>query len=206
MVNSFLFIITQCMFQWFLLLLVEALWRVLCSSFSRELDHKIQRYDVALPRRGVTFSSNRIATNYNSCRLISFSFHFKDKFRGLKTAPEDSLTFFLAVCVCIVYHSYGGENICAEHVHRLFFEMATTLSLPSPFLLIVEIQNQSVHDVQSQQRNRSAGANENLKQKHVNCLKRGKTRVFKLWFALVFHLIDWENSAGFLDQSQYEEK
>lgn len=135
-----------------------------------------------------------------------FSFHFKDKFRGLKTAPEDSLTFFLAVCVCIVYHSYGGENICAEHVHRLFFEMATTLSLPSTFLLIVEIKNQSVHDVQSQQRNRSVGANENSKQKHVNCLKHGKTRVFKLWFALVFHLIDWENSAGFLDQSQYEEK
>ena len=116
-----------------------------------------------------------------------FSFHFKDKFRGLKTAPEDSLAFFLAVCVCIVYHSYGGENICAEHVHRLFFEMATTLSLPSPFLLIVEIQNQSVHDVQSQQRNRSAGANENLKQKHVNCLKRGKrgcSSCDSLWFSI----------------------
>ena len=37
--------------------------------------------------------------------------YFQDKFRGLKTAPEDSLTFFLAVCICIVYHSYGGEGI-----------------------------------------------------------------------------------------------
>lgn len=35
----------------------------------------------------------------------------QDKFRGLKTAPEDSLTFFLAVCICIVYHSYGGKRM-----------------------------------------------------------------------------------------------
>lgn len=50
-----------------------------------------------------------IATNV---QLLNFNLKkctFQDRFRGLKTAPEDSLTFFLAVCICIVYHSYGGE-------------------------------------------------------------------------------------------------
>lgn len=41
-------------------------------------------------------------------------FTFQDRFRGLKTAPEDSLTFFLAVCICIVYHSYGGEDASSK--------------------------------------------------------------------------------------------
>ena len=36
-------------------------------------------------------------------------FPFQDKFRGLKSAPHDSLTYALAISLCIVNHSYGGE-------------------------------------------------------------------------------------------------
>jgi len=47
----------------------------------------------------------------------------QDKFRGLKTAPEDSLTFFLAVCICIVYHSYGGLRAVAHLWQEFVLEM-----------------------------------------------------------------------------------
>lgn len=47
----------------------------------------------------------------------------QDKFRGLKTAPEDSLAFFLAVCVCIVYHSYGGLRAVAHLWQEFVLEM-----------------------------------------------------------------------------------
>ncbi|KAJ7392048.1 Rab3 GTPase-activating protein catalytic subunit [Desmophyllum pertusum] len=47
----------------------------------------------------------------------------QDKFRGLKTAPEESLTFFLAVCICIVYHSYGGLRAVAHLWQEFVLEM-----------------------------------------------------------------------------------
>ena len=71
---------------------------------------------VSLPIRSLGLWSSFLLIIGQQCaqrvRLITstdcLSF-LQDKFRGLKTAPEDSLTFFLAVCICIVYHSYGGE-------------------------------------------------------------------------------------------------
>ncbi|XP_068752396.1 rab3 GTPase-activating protein catalytic subunit-like isoform X2 [Montipora capricornis] len=47
----------------------------------------------------------------------------QDKFRSLKSAPEDSLTFFLAVCICIVYHSYGGLRAVAHLWQEFVLEM-----------------------------------------------------------------------------------
>ncbi|XP_031567041.1 rab3 GTPase-activating protein catalytic subunit-like [Actinia tenebrosa] len=47
----------------------------------------------------------------------------KDKFRGLKSAPEDSLTYFLAVCICIVYNNYGGLRAVAHLWHEFVLEM-----------------------------------------------------------------------------------
>ena len=55
-----------------------------------------------------------IATNIQLLNFNLKKFTFQDRFRGLKTAPEDSLTFFLAVCICIVYHSYGGEDASSK--------------------------------------------------------------------------------------------
>ncbi|XP_074627593.1 rab3 GTPase-activating protein catalytic subunit-like isoform X2 [Acropora palmata] len=47
----------------------------------------------------------------------------QDKFRSLKSAPEDSLTFFLAVGICIVYHSYGGLKAVAHLWQEFVLEM-----------------------------------------------------------------------------------
>ncbi|KAK2560352.1 Rab3 GTPase-activating protein catalytic subunit [Acropora cervicornis] len=41
----------------------------------------------------------------------------------LKSAPEDSLTFFLAVGICIVYHSYGGLKAVAHLWQEFVLEM-----------------------------------------------------------------------------------
>ena len=44
-----------------------------------------------------------------------------------------------------------------------------------------------------------------LKRKQANFLKRGKTRATKLCFVLAsVHLIDWKDSANFMDLSQSE--
>ena len=32
----------------------------------------------------------------------------QERFRVLKTAPVGELTHLLSICICLVYHSYGG--------------------------------------------------------------------------------------------------
>ena len=47
------------------------------------------------------------------------------------------------------------------------------------------------HDNRSEERKIPFRVNENSKWKRPNCLKRGKTRVIKLWLVLVLLLIGW---------------
>ncbi|XP_028409071.1 rab3 GTPase-activating protein catalytic subunit-like isoform X2 [Dendronephthya gigantea] len=46
-----------------------------------------------------------------------------DKFRGLKSAPKESLTYSLAICLCIVNHSYGGLRAVARLWQEFVLEM-----------------------------------------------------------------------------------
>lgn len=56
------------------------------------------------------------------------------------------------------------------------------------------------------QRSTSSLINENSKLKQTTCLKRGKTWVTKLVLVLVLHLIVWDDSARYTDQSQRDVK
>lgn len=52
----------------------------------------------------------------------------------------------------------------------------------------------------------SQGANENLKWKQENFMKRGEMRLFKSLLALVHNMIGWESGASFPGQSAREVK
>ncbi|XP_048577238.1 rab3 GTPase-activating protein catalytic subunit isoform X2 [Nematostella vectensis] len=47
----------------------------------------------------------------------------QDRFRGLKSAPEQSLTFSLATCLCLVYNRHGGLRAVAHLWHEFVLEM-----------------------------------------------------------------------------------
>ena len=48
---------------------------------------------------------------------------FQEMFRQLKSAPADSLTHKLAVCMCIVNHSHGGLRAVAHLWQEFVLEM-----------------------------------------------------------------------------------
>ena len=64
--------------------------------------------------------------------LFSFTFplafrtcsnYFQEMFRQLKSAPSGSLTMRLAVCLCIINHSYGGLRAVAHLWQEFVLEM-----------------------------------------------------------------------------------
>ncbi len=47
----------------------------------------------------------------------------QEMFRQFKSAPSDSLTYRLAVCMCVVNHSYGGVRAVAHLWQEFVLEM-----------------------------------------------------------------------------------
>ena len=52
-----------------------------------------------------------------------FDIVFQDRYRHFKTAPEDSLTYKLAVLLCVVNHSHGGLKAVAHVWQEFALEM-----------------------------------------------------------------------------------
>ena len=59
------------------------------------------------------------------------------------------------------------------------------------------IKTKVINSGQSQQTRMTEWTNQSVKQIHVTCTKRGKTRVTKSWVVLVLHLIGWVGGVNF---------
>ena len=56
-------------------------------------------------------------------KVVLLGLYLKEIFRQLKSAPINSLTHRLAICMCIVNHSLGGVRAVAHLWQEIVLEM-----------------------------------------------------------------------------------